>query len=130
LDVGNECRPLYWVGSSHEDLKEFPDQVWDIIGHALNIAQWGGKSPKAKLLKNIGSGVIEVVADYNGDTYRAVYIVRLASGIYVLHCFQKKSKHGIKTPQKEIDLIKQRLNEAIEQDREAQRSKDHEYHKK
>jgi phage-related protein len=130
LDVDHECRPLHWVGSSLEDLKDFPSQVSDVVGYALYEAQCGGKSPKAKPFKDVGSGVLEIVADCDSDTYRAVYTVRLISGIYVLHCFQKKSKHGIKTPKKEVDLIKQRLAGAIEQDKEAQRSKDHEYHKK
>jgi phage-related protein len=118
MDQKDECRPLYWVGSSHQDLKKFPGRVMDIVGYALYMAQIGRKSEDAKLLKGFGSGVLEVVADHNSDTYRAVYTVRLASGVYVLHCFQKKSKHGIETPKKEIDLIKQRLKWAIEQDRE------------
>ncbi len=130
MDVDKECRPLYWVGSSHEDLKVFPGQVCDVVGYALYVAQSGGKSPKAKPLHGFGTGVLEVVSDYDSDTYRAVYTVRLSSGVYVLHCFQKKSKHGIETPRKETNLIKQRLAEAIEQDKKAQRSKDHEYHKK
>jgi len=117
LDGDKEQRPLYFVGSSHKDLREFPEHVMRQIGYALWVAQIGSKSPNAKPFKGVGSGVLEVVADYDGDTYRSVYTVRLASGIYVLHCFQKKSKHGIETSKKDIDLIKQRLAKAIEQDR-------------
>jgi phage-related protein len=128
LDVVEDCRPLHFVGSSHKDLKAFPGPVCDLVGYALYVAQCGGKSPKAKPFKGVGTGVLEVVVDNDGNTYRAVYVVRLISGVYVLHCFQKKSKHGIKTPKKDTDLIKQRLAEAIEQDRE--RNKDHEYYPK
>jgi phage-related protein len=97
---------------------EFPKRVREIVGYALYAAQCGEKSPKAKPFKGAGSGVLEVVADYESDTYRAVYTVRLPSAIFVLHVFQKKSKHGIKTSQQDIDLIKQRLAEAIEEDKE------------
>lgn len=90
-----------------------------MVGYALFAVQIGKKPREAKPLHGLGPGVLEIVSDYDGDTYRAVYTVRLTHGVYVLHCFQKKSKHGIKTPQKEIDLIKQRLNMAIEQDRKA-----------
>jgi len=113
----NEYRPVHWMGSSRKDLKAFPKDVRNKIGVALSVAQLGGKHHRAKPLQGFGSGVLEIVSDYDGDTYRAVYTVRLVHGIYVLHCFQKKSKHGIKTSQKEIDLIRQRLNQAIEQDR-------------
>jgi len=81
------------------------------------LAQKGDKSVNAKPLKGFGPGVFEEVTDYDGNTYRGVYVVRLANGVYVLHCFQKKSKHGIKTPQQEIDLIKRRLAEATERDK-------------
>ena len=107
------------MGSSRKDLKEFPEQVQDMVGHALFTIQCGKKPREAKPLNGFGSGVLEIVSNYDSNTYRAVYTVRLTEGIYVLHCFQKKSKHGIKTPQKETDLIKQRLNQAIEQDRKA-----------
>ena len=124
MDAGKEHRLLYFIGSSREDLKKFPEHVMRQIGHALRVAQSGGKSPNAKPFKGVGPGVLEVVADYDGNTYRSVYTVRLASGVYVLHCFQKKSKHGIETPKKDTDLIKQRLAKAIEQDRDF-RSSDH-----
>jgi phage-related protein len=111
-----QTKPLSWVGSSRKDLKEFPDPVKDVIGHALFIAQLGGKHEDAKPLRGYGgAGVLEVVEDSAGDTYRAVYTVKFADAIYVLHVFQKKSKKGIKTPQKDLDLIKERLRRA-EQD--------------
>jgi phage-related protein len=109
-------RPLFWVGSSRRDLREFPEPVKDVIGHALFIAQLGGKHQDAKPLKGFGgAGVLEFVEDFAGDTYRAVYTVRFADAVYVLHAFQKKSKKGVKTPQKDLDLIKERLTRA-EQD--------------
>src|SRR2546421_9587715 len=116
--MNKECR---WIRSSHDDLMEFPKRVREIVGYALYAAQCGDKSPKAKPFKGAGPGVLEVVADYDDDTYRAVYTVRLVSAVFVLHCFQKKSKHGIKTSQQDIDLIKQRLAEAIEEDKELRR---------
>jgi phage-related protein len=78
----------------------------------LFLAQTGQHPPSAKLLKGLGSGVVELVDDFDGDTYRAVYTVRFASAVYVLHAFKKKSKQGIKTPQGDIELIKQRLKDA------------------
>ena len=110
------AKPLFWVGSSRRDLREFPEAVKDIVGHALFIAQLGGKHDDAKPLRGFeGSGVLELVEDFAGDAYRAAYTVKFADAIYVLHVFQKKSKRGIKTPQKDLDLIKERLNRA-EQD--------------
>jgi phage-related protein len=110
------ARPLFWVGSSRRDLREFPDPVKDVMGHALFIAQLGGRHAAAKPLRGFGgAGVLELVEDFESDTYRAVYTVKLADAIYVLHALQKKSKKGIKTPQKDLDLIKERLRRA-EQD--------------
>lgn len=84
----------------------------DSFGFALFLAQTGQRPPDAKPLKGFGAGVVELVDDHDGDTYRAVYTVRLGSAIYVLHAFKKKSKRGIKTPKQDIDLIKQRLKVA------------------
>ena len=104
-----------FIGSSRDDLKEFPDEVKQDIGYALFEAQKGEKAQAAKPLKGFGgSGVLEIVENFSAGTYRAVYAVRFEKVIYVLHCFQKKSKHGIKTPQQEINLIKQRLKVAEE----------------
>lgn len=105
-------KALDWVGSSLEDLCEFPDEVKDMVGFALYEAQTGLKPRNSKPLRGIDSGIFEIVSDHDRNTYRAVYAVKLGSCIYVLHCFQKKSKHGIETPKHEIDLIKQRLQEA------------------
>jgi phage-related protein len=105
-------KPLFWVASSKEDLLAFPGAVQDEIGTALSVAQFGGKHPKAKPWKGAGAGVLEVVEDYRGDTYRAVYTVRFSGFVYVLHAFQKKSPSGIRTPKRDVDLIMRRLNEA------------------
>ena len=107
------CKPLGWVGSSRKDLMDFPDAVQAEMGYALYLAQLGDKSTKAKPLKGfLGAGVLEIVEDYAGDTYRTVYTVRFKEAVYVLHAFQKKSKHGSATPQEEIDLVKERLKRA------------------
>ncbi|MGH9255069.1 MAG: type II toxin-antitoxin system RelE/ParE family toxin [Vicinamibacterales bacterium] len=95
-------------------MKAFPASVQDEVGYALYLAQRGGKHVSAKPLKGLGPGVLEVVSDHRGDTFRAVYTVRLADRVFVLHAFQKKSKHGIATPQADIELIKRRLKQAVE----------------
>lgn len=106
-------KPLHWVGSSKKDLSDMPDDVQDVFGYALHQAQEGGKHSQAKPLKGFsGAGVLEVVEDYDGDTYRAVYTVKFGAAVYALHCFQKKSTKGIETPQHDIDLIKSRLKAA------------------
>jgi len=102
------------MGDSLQTLQDFPDEVKDEMGFALFQAQTGEKHLKAKPLKGLGSGVLEVVSDHRGDTFRAVYTVRLAGRVYVLHAFQKKSKAGIATPKAEMDLVKRRLKRAIE----------------
>lgn len=108
-------RKLDFVGSSRKDIREFPEEVKEDIGYALFEVQKGGKPASAKPLKGFGgAGVLEIIENFDGDTYRAVYTVKFQKVVYVLHCFQKKSKHGVKTPQKEIDLIKQRLRIAEE----------------
>lgn len=107
-------KPVVWLGDSLRALKSFPAGVQDEVGYALFLAQRGEKHVSAKPLKGLGSGVLEVVSDYRGDTFRAVYTVRLADRVFVLHAFQKKSKQGIATPQAEIELIQQRLKRAIE----------------
>ena len=105
-------KPLFWIGSSREDLLAFPEIVKEEIGTALSVSQFGGKHPSAKPWRGEGPGVFEVAEDHRGDTYRAVYTVRFKKAVYVLHAFQKKSPSGIRTAKKDIDLIKQRLNEA------------------
>lgn len=112
-------KELDWIGDSKARFCEFPEPVMKEMGYALHVAQIGDKSPAAKPLRGFGgASVLEVVEDYDGDTYRAVYTVKFAGVVYVLHAFQKKSKHGIKTPQHEVDLIKARLKRAEEDFRE------------
>lgn len=109
-------KPLYWIGSSKKDLRKFPEEVKDVMGYGLQLAQEGQKHPAAKPLKGFGgAGVLEVVENYDGDTYRAVYTVKLQGVVYVLHAFQKKSKKGVATPKPDIDLIRQRLKRAEEE---------------
>lgn len=93
-------------------LKEFPDEVQDEIGYALQKVQEGLTPRNAKPLRGFKPAVMEIVSDYDTNTYRAVYTVKIGNIVYILHCFQKKSKQGIKTPKQEIDLVKQRLREA------------------
>jgi phage-related protein len=108
-------KPVEWIGSSRDDLREFPPEVRRVMGQALDDAQLGTEHPAAKALKGFGGrGVLEVIDDFDGDTYRAVYTVKFAGVIYVLHAFQKKSKKGIATAQQDINLIKARLKRAAE----------------
>jgi phage-related protein len=96
-------KPVIWIGSTKADLSSFPEDVKDSMGFALYVAQQGGKHADAKPLRGFGgAGVLEIVEDHSGDTYRAVYTVRLAGRVYVLHAFQKKSKHEIETAKGEI----------------------------
>jgi phage-related protein len=111
-------RPLFWIGSSLGDLLDFPEAVKDELGAALSAAQFGSKHPNAKPWKGVGPGVLEIVQDFRGDTYRAIYTVRFSSAVYVLHAFQKKSPSGIKTPRRDVELVGQRLKLA-QQDNEA-----------
>jgi phage-related protein len=106
-------KPLKWVGSAKRDLDAMPEDVKDVFGHAIDLAQAGGRHQDAKVMTGFGSAdVLEVVEDLRGETYRAVYTVKFAGWIYVLHCFQKKSKSGIKTPKEDMDLINARLKAA------------------
>jgi len=115
-DESPKIKTLIWIGSSRRDLKAFPDEVKDVMGFALYQAQIGRKAPTAKPLRGFGgAGVLEVVEDHQGDTYRAVYTVNFSNLVYVLHAFQKKSKKGIATPKSDLDLINRRLQVA-EQD--------------
>jgi len=107
-------KPLFWVASSKDDLLTFPEPVKNEISHALGVAQYGGKHPKAKAWKGEGPGVFEIVEDHRSDTYRAVYTVRFESSVYVLHVFQKKSAKGVKTSLTDVRLISQRLKAAKE----------------
>ncbi|SRR5258708_7032389 len=103
-------KPLRWVGSSLQDLRSFPSEVRSGIGYALYAAQNGHTDPSAKPMKGFGgASVLEIVAPFDGDTWRAIYTVRFQGFVYVLHAFQKKSKSGIATPMKEIELVRKRL---------------------
>jgi len=105
-----EERPLEWIGSSYKDLLDLPTKVRRFFGFALSLAQVGDKHDSAKVLKGFsGAGVLEVVEDDVGGTYRAVYTVKFAEAVFVLHCFQKKSKRGIATPKEEMDIVHARL---------------------
>jgi phage-related protein len=116
--VNPSIKPVVWIGSAKADLSSFPEEVKDSIGFALYVAQQGGKHSDAKPLKGFaGAGVLEIVEDHDGDTYRVVYAVRLPGRVYVLHSFQKKSKSGIATPKAEVNLIKTRLKRAEEEHR-------------
>ena len=119
--MSNEPRlkPVIWVGSSRRDLREFPNLAKDHLGYALYIAQCGGKHRDAKTLTGFGgAGVVEIIKDYRGDTFRAVYTVRYAGAVYMLHAFQKKSKTGRQTPRRDMELVKQRLRETEQMVRE------------
>ena len=110
-------RDLEWMGDSQDNIRSFPKDVTYKIGVALRAAQDGNTHQRAKPFKGVGSGVFEIVANSRDGTYRAVYAVKIGEKIYVLHAFQKKSKKGIKTPQREIDLINSRYQEAVETER-------------
>lgn len=109
----NLPKSLYWVGSSKKDLMAMPAEVIDVFGYALHLAQTSKKHAQSKPLEGFnGAGVLEVVEDHLGDTYRAVYTIKIGQAVYVLHCFKKKSKKGSETPKPDINLIKNRIKAA------------------
>ena len=115
----NAQKPTVWIGSSRDDLRTFPDEARRVMGFAINDAQNGDEHPRAKALKGFGGrSVLEVIDDEDGDTYRAVYTVRFAGDVYVLHAFQKKSKRGIETPKRDIEMVRTRLKLAEAHHRE------------
>ena len=115
-------KELVWLGSSLDDLRRFPDEPRREVGFALREAQNGKKAPNAKPLKGFrGASVLEIVEDFDTDTYRAVYAVRFEEAVYVLHCFQKKSKSGISTPKQDVNLIESRLKQAEKEHQEWQK---------
>jgi phage-related protein len=114
-DLERADKPLHWVASSRKDLKAFPEDVVDIMGFGLRVVQKCDTPDNAKPLKGFGgTGVCEIIENYDTDTYRAVYTVRFPNAVYVLHAFKKKAHQGIKTPKKELDVIKLRLKYAEE----------------
>jgi len=110
-------RPLFWEGSSKRDFTQFPLAVQKDFGVALFVVQLGGTPPSAKPWKGLGPGVLELVEDHRGDTYRAVFTIRIADRVHVLHAFQKKSKSGIKTPRPDVALVERRLKVLLERER-------------
>ena len=112
-------KPVFWIGSSKKDLQEFPLEVQKEMGFALFVAQNGEKHQSAKPLKGFGgAGILEIVERFDGDSYRAVYTVRFDEAIFVLHCFQKKSRSGIGTSQQDMEMIRRRLRAAEEVNRQ------------
>jgi phage-related protein len=106
-------KPLFWIGSSKKDLMALPIDIRKFFGHALNFAQNGEQHEAAKVLKGFGNaGVLEVVEDNADGTYRAVYTLKFQEAVFVLHCFQKKSKSGISTPKRDMEIIHSRLKAA------------------
>jgi phage-related protein len=115
-------KPVIWIGSSLDDLKELPEEVQDDIGYVLGGVQQGEFDSSIKPLKGL-PGVYEIRADHDTNTYRAVYVLNLADVIYDLHVFEKKSKHGSETPKRDMDLIRSRLNRAKEDVDEREKEK-------
>ena len=107
-------RPLIWLGNSKENLRDFPDGAQKLLGDELQLIQFGGMPRDAKPFKGVGSGVVEIALRYASDAYRIVLALQIGRRIYVLHAFQKKSKKGIETPKRDVDLVKQRYAEAKE----------------
>jgi phage-related protein len=105
-------KPLLWVASSRKDYAAFPPKVQEAFGFELFLAQTGQHPPSAKVMKGLGTGVLELAGQFDGNAYRSAYTIRFDTAVYVLHCFEKKSRRGIKTPLHEIDLIKRRIREA------------------
>lgn len=116
--LGMDEKPLVWMGSSKRDLLAFPERVISEMGYALSWAQFGRTHSATKFWKGVGARVLEIVEDFDGNTYRAIYTVRFEHAVYVLHCFQKKSPKGIKTARLDIEMVKRRLA-AAEADYEA-----------
>ena len=112
-------KPLVFVQSSYKDLLEFPEEVVRVVGFAFELAQAGERHPHTKPLKGFGgAGVIEVMEDFDGSAYRAVYTVKFAGTVYCLHAFQKKSRRGVETPKEEIETVRRRLKRAEEMNEE------------
>lgn len=103
-------KAVYWMGDSRRRLSGFPDEVRGEIGYAVFLAECGESHPSAKRMQ--GCNAVEIVSDYDGDTFRGVYTTKFQDSVYVLHCFQKKSKRGSETPQVDVNLIKKRLRDA------------------
>jgi phage-related protein len=107
-------RSVVWLGNSKKNLRDFPQGAQKLLGDELQLIQFGGMPKDARPFKGVGSGVLEIAMRYASDAYRVVLALQIGSRIYVLHAFQKKSKKGIATPKRDVDLIKQRYAEARE----------------
>ena len=118
-------RPVVWLGNARKNLKGFPEGAQKMLGDELQLIQFGGMPKDAKPFKGVGSGVLEIALRYASDAYRVVVAVQLGPRVYVLHAFQKKSKKGIATPQRDVDLIKKRYAEAQELAHEHEKAKPH-----
>jgi phage-related protein len=117
-----ELKPLAWVGSAKRDLLVLPEEVIDAFGYALYVAQTGKRHEKAKAMHGFGTaGILEIVEDWRGNTYRAVYTVRFSAAVFVLHVFQKKAKRGIATPRQDMEMIRERLKVAEQMAKELAR---------
>jgi phage-related protein len=116
-------RPIVWLGDSKRNLRDFPDGAQKLLGDELQLIQFSGMPRDAKPFKGVGSGVFEIALRYASDAYRVVLALQIGSRIYVLHAFQKKSKKGIETPKRDVDLIKRRYAEAKELAREYEEAK-------
>ena len=117
--MDEDIRPVTWLGDSRRQVRSFPPEVRKSIGVALYDAQKGDKAPTAKPFKGIASGVFEIALRFDKDAYRVVYAVQIGRRVYVLHAFQKKSKHGISTPGQDVDLIEQRYKQALKMEKES-----------
>jgi phage-related protein len=111
-------RKMIWLGDTRKNIREFPEKVKDDLGEELTALQRGEMPPHAKPFKGVGSGVVEIALKHDKEAYRAIQALTIGDRIYVLHVFQKKSKAGISTPQKDVDLIKQRYKEAVQIEKE------------
>ena len=116
-------RPVVWLGDSKQKLRDFPDGAQKLLGDELQLIQFGGMPKDAKPFKGVGSGVLEIALRYASDAYRVVLAVQIGTRIYVLHAFQKKSKKGVATPKRDVDLIKKRYSEGQELAREYEKTK-------
>lgn len=110
----NIFRPIVWLGDARKNILKFPEEVRKLIGDELQFIQFGGMPKDAKPFKGPGPGIIEIALKYDKEAYRCVQAVQLGRKIYVLHAFQKKSKKGIATPKRDVDLINRRYKEAQE----------------
>lgn len=116
-------RPLVWLGNSKKNIREFPEGAQKLLGDELQLIQFGGMPKDAKPFKGVGSGILEIALRYASDAYRVVLAVQIGRRIYVLHAFQKKSKKGIETPKRDVELIRKRYTEAQELANEYEKTK-------